>query len=123
MIGEETCQWDGDPLLAQLRSKGIPCGRVNSVAQALADPHALERNMVLRVDHAEIGEFATLGTPLRLSDTPTSVRLPPPRLGEHTEQVLREDLGLSPAQISSLMAQGVIGCYLDPASQPKESLC
>lgn len=120
MIAKETLPWEGDELLAQLRSKGIPAGRVNTVAQALADQHALDRHMVMQIEHAGIGSFSTLGIPLRLADTPATVRLPPPRLGEHTEEVLLVDLGLSRAQIARLQQQGVIACAGDV---PGESRC
>ena len=110
MIAQETVRWQRDELLAALRAHGIPSGQVNTVAQALADKHALDRQMVTSIQHATIGSFATLGIPLRLLDTPASIRLPPPRLGEHTQQVLSQDLGMTQDQISVLSAQGVIAC-------------
>jgi succinate---hydroxymethylglutarate CoA-transferase len=110
MIAEETVRWQSDELLAALRAHGIPSGQVNTVAQALADKHALDRQMVTSIQHPQIGSFATLGIPLRLLNTPASIRLPPPRLGEHTQQVLSQDLGMTQDQISVLDAQGVIAC-------------
>ena len=110
MIAQETVRWQRDELLAALRAHGIPSGQVNTVAQALADKHALDRQMVTSIQHPTIGSFATLGIPLRLLDTPASIRLPPPRLGEHTQQVLSQDLGMTQDQISVLSAQGVIAC-------------
>ena len=110
MIAQETVRWQRDELLTALRAHGIPSGQVNTVAQALADKHALDRQMVTSIQHATIGSFATLGIPLRLLDTPASIRLPPPRLGEHTQQVLSQDLGMNQDQISVLSAQGVIAC-------------
>jgi succinate---hydroxymethylglutarate CoA-transferase len=110
LIAAETVRRRSDQLLQDLQENGIPSGRVNTVAEALADQHALVRHMVATVEHPEIGSFSTLGIPLRLLDTPAAVRLPPPRLGEHTEQVLNHDLGLSQEKISALIGQGVIAC-------------
>jgi formyl-CoA transferase/CoA:oxalate CoA-transferase len=73
-----------------LRAAGVPCGAVRSVVDALADPQLAAREMVVTVDHPTIGPLPLLGVPVKLSDTPGSVRTAPPRLGEHTEHVLNE---------------------------------
>ena len=64
--------------------------------------------MIASVDHATIGALQLLGVPVKLSGTPGSVRSAPPTLGQHTEAVLREDLGLSAAQIGALRDQRAI---------------
>ncbi|MDP1718343.1 MAG: CoA transferase, partial [Burkholderiales bacterium] len=69
----------------KLKAAGVPCGRINSVKQALDDPHTAARRMVETVEHPAIGALKVIGTPFKFSDTPTSVRLAPPLLGEHTE--------------------------------------
>jgi formyl-CoA transferase len=97
-----------DDWLECLTSAGIPCGRINSVAQALNDPHTVAREMVRTVSHPTAGEIRMLGVPFRFSDTPASVRRAPPILGQHTEQVLREALELSEARIAELRAAKVI---------------
>jgi succinate--hydroxymethylglutarate CoA-transferase len=94
--------------LAKLTQAGIPCGRINSVAQALNDAHAVAREMVLSVQHPTAGEVKMLGIPFRFSDTPASVRRAPPTLGQHTEQVLRDMLQLSDARIAELRSARVI---------------
>jgi len=73
-----------------LRAAGVPCGAVRSVVDALADPQLAAREMVVTIDHPTIGPLHLLGVPVKLSDTPGAVRTPPPRLGEHTENVLKE---------------------------------
>ena len=88
--------------------RGIPCGRINSVAQALSDPHTVAREMVRTVQHPTAGDVKMLGIPFRFSDTPASVRRAPPTLGQHTEQVLRDVLELSDARIDELRAAKVI---------------
>ena len=97
-----------DQWIAKLGGAGIPCGRINSVAQALSDPHTTAREMVRTVQHPTAGEVKTLGIPFRFSDTPASVRRAPPTLGQHTEQVLRDVLNLSDARIAALRAEKVI---------------
>src|SRR5688572_930828 len=97
-----------DAWLAKLTAAGIPCGRINSVAQALGDPHTAAREMVRTVKHPTAGELRMLGIPFRFSDTPASVRRPPPMLGQHTEQVLRDELGLSAERIAVLRAEKII---------------
>ena len=97
-----------DDWIAKLGASGIPCGRINSVAEALADPHAQAREMVRTVQHPTAGDVKTVGIPFRFSDTPPSVRRAPPTLGQHNEQVLRDMLGFSDARIAQLRAEKVI---------------
>ena len=94
--------------IEKLMAAGIPCGRINSVAQALAAPHAIARDMVTSVEHPTAGNIKMLGIPFRFSDTPASIRRAPPLLGQHTEAVLREELGFSDARINELRAEKVI---------------
>ena len=74
--------------LAALEAAGIPAGPVLHYDQVFTDPHILARDMVARTEHPVTGEFHTLGVTVKLSDTPGSVRLPAPRLGEHTAEIL-----------------------------------
>jgi crotonobetainyl-CoA:carnitine CoA-transferase CaiB-like acyl-CoA transferase len=94
--------------IEKLTAAGIPCGRINSVAQALADPHTAAREMVVTMNHPTAGEVKTVGIPFRFSETPASVRRPPPTLGQHTEQVLRDVLDVSETRIAELRAAKVI---------------
>lgn len=94
--------------IEKLMAAGIPCGRINSVAQALAAPHAIAREMVTSVEHPTAGTVKMLGIPFRFSDTPASIRRAPPLLGQHTEAVLREELGFSDARIAELRKEKVI---------------
>jgi succinate---hydroxymethylglutarate CoA-transferase len=97
-----------DNWLAKLKSAGVPCGRINSVAEALADPQTQARAMIETVKHPAIGELKLVGMPYKFSGTPASVRRPPPILGEHTEEILREELGLDAAAIAGLRRDRVI---------------
>ncbi len=96
-----------DEWLERLRSIGVPCGKVNSVVTALADPQAAAREMVRTIEHP-LGAFRALGIPLKFSDTPGAIRHPPPLLGEHTETLLRELLDMPPEKIERLRDAGGI---------------
>jgi crotonobetainyl-CoA:carnitine CoA-transferase CaiB-like acyl-CoA transferase len=94
--------------IAKLRAAGVPCGRINSVAEALSDPQTEARQMIETVAHPTIGDLRLTGMPYKFSGTPASLRRPPPLLGEHTEEILREELGLDAAAIAALRRDGVI---------------
>src|SRR5438093_982391 len=91
----------------RLTAAGVPCGSVRNLQELFADPQMQAREMVARLDHATIGPLRVLGVPVKLSDTPGTVRTPPPRLGEHTDAAL-QDLGVSAAAIADLRRQKVI---------------
>jgi crotonobetainyl-CoA:carnitine CoA-transferase CaiB-like acyl-CoA transferase len=106
---EEILAGDGaEAWLDKLGAAGIPCGRINSVAQALAAPHTAARDMVRTVKHPTAGDVKMLGIPFRFSGTPASVRRAPPTLGQHTEQVLRDELGFSDERIAGLRAEKIV---------------
>jgi crotonobetainyl-CoA:carnitine CoA-transferase CaiB-like acyl-CoA transferase len=84
-----------------LTTAGVPCGAVRDVPEALADPQVEARDMIAAVEHVAAGMVKVLGVPLKLSDTPGSVRAAPPALGQHTEQVLAE-LGMTGNDIAAL---------------------
>jgi len=96
-----------DEWLSELRRVGVPCGRINTVAEALSDPHVIERGMIVELEHPALGWVKSLATPVHLSDTPLVYRRHPPALGEHSDEVLAE-LGYSPSEIGQLREQGVI---------------
>ena len=108
LIKAELKREGAESWIEKLTVAGIPCGRINSVAQALAAPHAIARDMVTSVEHPTAGNVKMLGIPFRFSDTPASIRRAPPLLGQHTEAVLREELGFSDARINELRAEKVI---------------
>jgi succinate---hydroxymethylglutarate CoA-transferase len=97
-----------DAWLARLQAVGVPCGRINSVAEALEDPHTAARRMVETIEHPASGALKMLGIPFKFSDTAASVRRPPPMLGEHSEEILAAELGLDAKAIAELRAQKVI---------------
>jgi crotonobetainyl-CoA:carnitine CoA-transferase CaiB-like acyl-CoA transferase len=92
----------------RLRGAGVPSGSVREIAEVLQDPQLAARNMIEEVEHAIAGAVRVTGVPIKLSDTPGAVRSPPPRLGEHTERILREDAGLTAQEIAALGESGSI---------------
>ena len=100
--GKSCDQW-----LTELRAAGVPCGRINTVAEALGDPHLIERGFIVELEHPALGLIKSLATPIHLSDSPLVYRRHPPRLGEHSDEVAAE-LGYGPADIARLRAEGVL---------------
>jgi len=94
--------------IAELSAAGVPCGSVRDLAELFADPQIAARRMVEDVAHATLGPVRVLGTPLKLSDTPATVRIAPPTLGQHTAAILADDLRLSPADIDALQEKKVV---------------
>ena len=76
--------------LALFDAHDIPCGPINNYEQVFADPHIRARQLVVTTDHPTLGRLQTLGSPLKMSETPPLVGRPAPLLGEHTREVLRE---------------------------------
>jgi crotonobetainyl-CoA:carnitine CoA-transferase CaiB-like acyl-CoA transferase len=93
--------------IERLTAAGVPCGAVRDIPEVLADPQVRARDMIAAVEHAAAGTVNVLGVPVKLSDTPGSVRTAPPALGQHTASVLSE-LGLTSSDIGVLRRDGVI---------------
>jgi crotonobetainyl-CoA:carnitine CoA-transferase CaiB-like acyl-CoA transferase len=94
-----------DELIKALEAEGVPCGRINSIADVAADPQAIAREMVVELEHPRAGRTRALGLPIKLSRTPGKVSRPAPVLGQHTREVL-EEFGFSRAEIDALVESG-----------------
>jgi crotonobetainyl-CoA:carnitine CoA-transferase CaiB-like acyl-CoA transferase len=93
--------------LAALDDKGVPCGPVHDMLEALNDPQTLAREMVVEVEHSTVGPVKTIGLPIKFSATPGKVNSGAPVYGEHTREVLRE-YGFEPAQIEAFEREGAV---------------
>ncbi len=93
---------------ALMLEHGIPVGAINSIAELVEHPQVKARGSLVEMDHPRAGKVKIVGVPMRLSRTPGQVRTPAPRLGEHTDQVMREFLGMSDERIAALRSAGVL---------------
>lgn len=76
--------------LAMLEAGGIPCGPIHTLDQVFAEPQVQAREMLIRMEHSQIEDLRLVGSPLQFSATPVEYRRPPPRLGEHSDEILQE---------------------------------
>ena len=98
-----TAQW-----VAALTQADIPCAPVQTVDQVFAAPQVLHRNMLVEVEHPSAGTVKLAGIPVKFSATPASVRLPPPLLGQHNEEILASWLGMDSTTINELKRKNAI---------------
>ena len=102
-VFKTTAEW-----VAQLEAVGVPCGPINDLAQVFADPQVRARGLAMQLPHALAGLVPQVASPIRLSETPVEYRNAPPLLGEHTQQVLEQVLGLKSGAVEALRRSGVL---------------
>jgi formyl-CoA transferase len=104
LFAQKTC----DEWMNLLVGAAIPCAPVNDMEHLFADPQVQHRGMIAEIPHSTIGTLRMTGIPIKYSATPGEVRLPPPLLGEHTDEILTTTLDYSSDKIEELKAQGAI---------------
>lgn len=92
----------------RLEEVGVPCGPINNLDDVYKNPQVLARQLVREVPHPTAGTTKLVRSPMNLSRTPTDLAVAPPLLGQHTDEILRDVLGHSDAEIAALRAQGVL---------------
>ena len=99
-----------DDWVAALEAAGVPCGPINTLDRVFADPQVQHRDLVVEMDNPAggVGKMRLVANPAKLTETPLEWRHPPPVLGQHTEEVLGELLGLDAAEFDRLRAAGTI---------------
>lgn len=102
-VFKTTAQW-----VCELEKAGVPCGPINDLAQMFQDPQVTARGLAIEIPHPLAGSVPQVASPIRLSETPVEYRHAPPLLGEHTEQVLLELLGLHADSVQQLRDAGVL---------------
>ena len=86
----------------------IPCGPILSIKELAHEPSLRESGTVVEVDHPERGSYLSVGCPIKLSDSPVDVKRSP-LLGEHTEEILRQVVGLGDDEVERVFASGAVG--------------
>ncbi|ATP42687.1 CoA transferase [Pseudomonas putida] len=102
-VFKTTAEW-----VSQLEKAGVPCGPINDLAQMFQDPQVVARGLAVTIPHPLAGSVPQVASPIRLSETPVEYRRAPPLLGEHTEAVLSEVLGLDADAVHRLRSAGVL---------------
>ena len=108
IIGEWTSARDKYEAMRELAEGGVPASAVLDTSDLYRNPHLVERGFVHEVEHAVKGRVKLLGWPARMSESAVEIKAAP-ILGEHSSEVLVEDLGLTGAELERLIDQGVIG--------------
>jgi len=102
-VFKTTAEW-----ISLLEAASVPCGPINSLEQVFANEQVKARELRLELPHAEFGSVPQVASPLRLSLGKPEYRRPAPQLGEHTQSLLADLLGLSAKKIGQLRNAGVI---------------
>jgi crotonobetainyl-CoA:carnitine CoA-transferase CaiB-like acyl-CoA transferase len=94
--------------ITHLNAATVSCGPINGMADLERDPHAIEREMIVPLEHPVNGTIHTAASPMRFSSTPVRYKLAPPTIGEHTSEILSDWLGMAPQDIAELRQRNVI---------------
>ncbi len=93
-----------------MEKQKIGCGPINTLSEVFSDPHVKAREMVVQMDHKKTGKapLKLIANPIKMEQTPPTYRMAPPLLGEHTDEILSEKIGLSKSEIINLKDKGII---------------
>ncbi|TKA72383.1 hypothetical protein B0A49_03420 [Cryomyces minteri] len=108
IIESETKKKTTKEWLDVFEGSGLPYAAINDIQSTLSHEHVLARDMVKEVEHPTCGPIKLVNTPVKYSFSTPSIRTPPPTLGQHTDEILTEVLGMSDADVKSLRSEGVV---------------
>jgi len=108
LIAERFVEDTTDAWLARLNAEGVPAAPINSIDRVLDDPQVKHREMVVQMDHPRHGPLPTLGTPIKADGVFGLEVTPPAQLGEHTDEILHDQLGYAPERIAALRRAGAV---------------
>jgi formyl-CoA transferase len=94
--------------IALLEKSNVPCGPINNFKEVFENEQVIARNVQINVPHPTAGNMKLVASPMKLSKTPTEVRMAPPTLGQHTDEILRDDLKLNDQRIAELHQKGIV---------------
>ena len=94
--------------LEELEAQGVPCAPINTLDRVFSDPAVLNQRMLIELTHSSGERVRLPGNPIKMSGTPSEEFSSPPRLGQHTDEILGSILGLTPEDISSLREENII---------------
>jgi crotonobetainyl-CoA:carnitine CoA-transferase CaiB-like acyl-CoA transferase len=94
--------------ISLLEQAKVPCGPINNFKEVFENEQVISRNIEQDIAHPGTGSMKLVASPMKLSKTPTEIRMPPPMLGQHTDEILQEQLKLDPASIASLRHKGIV---------------
>jgi formyl-CoA transferase len=107
IVTDWTSQRTKHEVMKLMGDAGVPCGATLDTGEVLSDPQLIAREMIVDVEYPVRGTFKTVGSPIKLSDSPVTVERPP-LLGEHTDTLLQELCGVSPEEAKRLRDAGVV---------------
>ena len=108
IISEITAKRSMRHWLDALEGAGVPCGPINNLEQVFAEPQAVARGLRMELPHPTAGKVALTRSPMRFSETPVQHDVPPPTLGQHTDEVLKNLLKKNPSEIAQLRTEGIV---------------
>lgn len=108
ILSDIMCQRTTDQWIKALENIGVPCGPINTIDKVVNHPQVQAREMITKVIHDLTGSVDVPGVPIKLSDTPGQVNAPAPSLGEHTDDVLINDLNMTIDELETLRQNGII---------------